>query len=322
MTNLTAEPDLHCPLCDYNLRGLAEPRCPECGYGAESWYLLRERIRSTHPYLFEHHPERSFSSLSRTLWKGLIPWRFWRSVQPYHELRLRRLVAYWLLTSLAPLVAAGALYAHAAIQLHRYHAVQRPMWWAGWNAAQNESARTQLIATYGSLQAALDTILPVAPSGQFFVKSFYVCSPLPVIVLLIALASAWPWLVVLVMNVFRTTLRMARIRKVHILRCATYSGDVLLWVGIALTIAAAWICLSPPPLAAMWMFPYTPSYERLKIAVMLLLPTLFLVATIRLAVAIRLYLHLRHGIITALLVQIVVGLLYLFFLGNLFMPAR
>ena len=23
---------IRCPLCDYDLRGLIEPRCPECGY--------------------------------------------------------------------------------------------------------------------------------------------------------------------------------------------------------------------------------------------------------------------------------------------------
>lgn len=27
--------EIHCPLCEYNLRGLSEPRCPECGYQFE-----------------------------------------------------------------------------------------------------------------------------------------------------------------------------------------------------------------------------------------------------------------------------------------------
>src|SRR5687768_18521450 len=31
----------HCPLCDYDLRGLAEPRCPECGYRF-TWEELRD----------------------------------------------------------------------------------------------------------------------------------------------------------------------------------------------------------------------------------------------------------------------------------------
>lgn len=28
----TLHEDVRCPLCDYDLRGLTEPRCPECGY--------------------------------------------------------------------------------------------------------------------------------------------------------------------------------------------------------------------------------------------------------------------------------------------------
>ena len=28
----TITENIECPLCLYNLRGLTEPRCPECGY--------------------------------------------------------------------------------------------------------------------------------------------------------------------------------------------------------------------------------------------------------------------------------------------------
>ena len=68
--NAGRDADLRCPLCDYDLRGLVDPRCPECGYGAESWELLRERIRTSHPWLYEHHPERGAWSFVRTLATG------------------------------------------------------------------------------------------------------------------------------------------------------------------------------------------------------------------------------------------------------------
>src|SRR5687767_7734312 len=66
--------DLLCPLCDYNLRGLIEPRCPECGYRFE-WAQLRDQKLQFHPYLFEHHPKRNVWSFCRTLVGGLRPAR-------------------------------------------------------------------------------------------------------------------------------------------------------------------------------------------------------------------------------------------------------
>src|SRR4051794_40302676 len=50
-------PAVVCPLCEYNLHGLAEPRCPECGYRF-TWRGLIEQRGLEHPYLFEHHARR------------------------------------------------------------------------------------------------------------------------------------------------------------------------------------------------------------------------------------------------------------------------
>src|SRR3954452_19194332 len=64
-----------CPLCDYNLRGLAEARCPECGYRFVWAEILDPRTR-VHPYLFENHPERNVWSFVRTLVGSLNSVRF------------------------------------------------------------------------------------------------------------------------------------------------------------------------------------------------------------------------------------------------------
>jgi hypothetical protein len=48
--------DVSCPMCEYNLRGLAEPRCPECGYRF-AWKDLLDAKARAHAYLYEHHPE-------------------------------------------------------------------------------------------------------------------------------------------------------------------------------------------------------------------------------------------------------------------------
>ena len=81
---------VRCPLCDYDLRGLAEPRCPECGYRFV-WEDLTDPTRRRHPYLFEHHPRRNFWSFRRTFIAGLRPRRFWSTLYPAQLSRPSRL---------------------------------------------------------------------------------------------------------------------------------------------------------------------------------------------------------------------------------------
>src|SRR2546423_12181424 len=85
--------EISCPMCEYNLRGLTEPRCPECGYRFEWKDLLDAKLRR-HPYLFEHHPERKFKSFSKTVWGGLLPRKFWTTLRPTHQVYPRRLMVY------------------------------------------------------------------------------------------------------------------------------------------------------------------------------------------------------------------------------------
>ena len=57
----THREEVRCPLCNYNLRGLSEPRCPECGYSFD-WPEILDITRRKHRYLFEHHPEGNIGS--------------------------------------------------------------------------------------------------------------------------------------------------------------------------------------------------------------------------------------------------------------------
>lgn len=107
----SAIPDqVTCPLCDYDLRGLAEPRCPECGYRFE-WPDLLEADRRTHPYLFEDQQRRLVRAFFATLIGGLRPRRFWASLKPSHPPRLGRLIVYWALTT-ALLVVGWCVFDH------------------------------------------------------------------------------------------------------------------------------------------------------------------------------------------------------------------
>src|SRR3954468_19436061 len=91
--------DVLCPLCGYNLRGLPEARCPECG-GQFDWPDLLDPTRRVHRYLFEHHPERNIWSFIRTMIGGITPRRFWRDLHPAQPSRPKRLVLYWMVTLL------------------------------------------------------------------------------------------------------------------------------------------------------------------------------------------------------------------------------
>src|SRR5437667_12482923 len=94
-TTVTSD-SLHCPMCEYDLRGQVEPRCPECGARFD-WDELRDPARRLHPYLFEHHPEQNVRSFRRTLVGGLRPKKFWTTLYPTQPSRLRRLLLYFLI---------------------------------------------------------------------------------------------------------------------------------------------------------------------------------------------------------------------------------
>ena len=97
-TSRAADEDanLRCPLCDYDLRGLSEPRCPECGHRFD-WHELRDWRDRQHPWLFEHNPRRNVASFARTFATSLFPRRFWRSVRPVNTPVPRRLALYVIL---------------------------------------------------------------------------------------------------------------------------------------------------------------------------------------------------------------------------------
>src|SRR4051794_15887190 len=127
MTDVVATPpaaipqteELHCPLCDYDLRGLVDPRCPECGYVFD-WAELRDPARRLHPYLFEHHPDHNFWSFFRTEIGSWRPRVFWRNLHPMQASKVRRLRAYWLLSNLPVLFYVLFVLAAMATSLHQF----------------------------------------------------------------------------------------------------------------------------------------------------------------------------------------------------------
>jgi hypothetical protein len=121
----TQQEEVHCPLCDYNLRGLSEPRCPECGYRFAWRELLDPALRQLHPYLFEVGRDRVVR-FWKTLSAGMRPATFWRSIHPALNVSVGRLLVYWMLVSL-PYVVAAVICA-----LRCYYVARLPFWSTYW----------------------------------------------------------------------------------------------------------------------------------------------------------------------------------------------
>jgi hypothetical protein len=181
--------DLKCPLCDYSLRGLTTPRCPECGYTFD-WGELRHRSRH-HPYLFEHAEQRKVRSFFKTMWYGLWPWTFWEHLRPTHDVAEGRLGVYWLRVMLLSVLAFASPLIHVLVRLGREY-------------------------YFGDSSGV---VAPRLDHGQAVAAAFVAIVGL--------LYIFWPWMTFAMLMIFRISMRRARIRTPHVERCVIYSFDVL-----------------------------------------------------------------------------------------------
>jgi hypothetical protein len=99
--------ELRCPRCEYDVRMLPKPRCPECGLEfAWTDILAAAELRQRTP-LFEYRwRERPLRSFFGTLVRTLYPPWLWRSV----PLELKPRIGPLLLLALVTLAGCAALY--------------------------------------------------------------------------------------------------------------------------------------------------------------------------------------------------------------------
>ena len=308
----------HCPLCENDLRGLTEPRCPECGYRFE-WADVTDPERRLHPYLFEHHPERNVSSFVQTHLRGWHPKRFWTSLLPAQPSRLRRLLVYF---CVVPSLLLPVMVAHYALWA-RDHA-SRTEFERNWSVKQfgpGHPFRTSVAKQFGSFEAWLEQADPRPPSSAFFERAWD--AERGWTLLMAATLLAWPWLTFLALLVFRISMRRARIKPVHVLRCVIYSYDVIGWAALAAgafvfyRAVLTWSDWPPremvinrfvptPPIPRGMPFSYRP--DVVPDALFWLAALAVLVSAYRLASAFRHYLKFDHPISTVLASQVIVAL--------------
>jgi hypothetical protein len=188
--------EILCPLCEYNLRGLTDPRCPECGYKFQ-WPDLLDPARREHPYLFELRPKNNFTSFWKTAFHGLKPRKFWTVLRADQRSNPRRLMIYWLIIAGIVLLAFAGDYLVQELNVYLFN--QR--------------------------RARVPMRLPL-------VNPRWDAMPLAYFVIPAAVTLCWPWLTVLSLSVFQISMRRARMNQAHVLRCVVYSWDAFLWVGL------------------------------------------------------------------------------------------
>jgi hypothetical protein len=196
--------DVQCPMCGYNLRGLIEPRCPECGF-TFLWVELMDPARWVHAYVFEHHPHRNVWSFFKTLIGGLWPGRFWDSLTPSQPSRPGRLWLYCAVTVL--LGFAGVITAIVAATVKGHAGV-----WGG---------RGTLETWRRALRSAIND------------------SEVVTLAVLALLLPAWSLLTYWTMMIFGTSMRIAKVNPIHVTRCIIYCQDLCVWSGLFVAVAAA-----------------------------------------------------------------------------------
>jgi len=219
--------EIACPLCEYNLRGLTEPRCPECGYRF-AWCEILDPTLRLHPYLFEHHPERNFWSFWKTFAGHLRPIRFWKQLHPRQPSHPNRIFKYWLcilvayLLTITAVIGATVPSVRAFSNQYRAALPKDPV-------LRHASLKWRFgdrFQEHATVQDCLDWEYPVSTIGIARKLLFGNRNPVGPMVLLVMF---WPWLTLTTFYIFRNSLGRASIRFDHLLRIVVYSSDAVIW---------------------------------------------------------------------------------------------
>ena len=283
--------DVSCPLCGYNLRGLAEPRCPECGY-AFAWADVLREDRPRHPYLFESHPEANVWSFFRTLLGGLPPRRFWRLLTPLEPPRPGRLFLYWFLATSLVWLGLAATIAPELVRAAQENQSGRAIY-----AAQMQWLQRSMTARQKAAAAAqADALYPPTFSPAFLSKAISRRGVTSNLVKAAITYAAWPWATLATLMIFRASMRRAKVKTFHVVRCVLYSGDV----GVLLV---------PLIYVVLETVGYNTYVPREQAALVLVAAVIAPFTAYRLACAYELYLKFDRPWATAISAQVIVWLL-------------
>jgi hypothetical protein len=288
-----AEPTLHCPICDYNLHGLPEPRCPECGFAFHWDDLLVEA--STVPYFFETSRAHHARAFVRTLIRSATPPRFWRVVRPTLRPHVQRLVIYAMIATVLGLLASFVISGAPLVEYARWNLERREFLLAHYlhpRDADDVAYANQMARPFGTVQEYVDWAYPNLASFAFWRRALNTVRGgafLPAIII------GWPILTFLALMIFRVSLLNANVSPAHVLRCTVYSGDIVAWLAplLVLVIPALFVL---GPESVVWS-------GYIPIAILILLAA-------RIVMAYQLYLRIKRSLAMVISSQIMMALIF------------
>jgi hypothetical protein len=226
--------ELVCPLCEYSLRGLTEPRCPECGYRFD-WEELRQTQGQKHPYLFEQQTTRHLRAFWKTAVGGWLAARFWKALKPGHRSYPRRLWNYFGMVMLVVIAGEALVLGFGGSGVY-YHLDFSGM----------PDLVRQFLRGY---------------SFSIPVWRFNILCPM--------LTLFWPLASIAAFMIFQISMRKKKLLPIHALRCVLYSADVLLWFGIVLLICGTFdaIAVMKPTGLLIDAYPWAPLFLLLALPV-------------------------------------------------------
>jgi hypothetical protein len=262
--------DPHCPLCEYNLRGLQRSQCPECGYsftwpevfGTQSLWLRQ---------MIEHARINSLWTIGRTLCRTIRPGTFFRRLTASDPIRPRRLLVhalYVVTVSLLPCLAADV--ANLGV-----FTVPQP-----WTGLPDQW-----------LHYAADVLNPTVI--HFFIA--WIPSDDSALLLWPAFVIGWAGLSISGLWLLRSTMTRAGIRTGHLVRCVIYSADSAVWV-------TPFLVLTLVPSSG------TMSARSIRWLVTAACCLLASITTYRLSQAARLYLRLPRAVLVVWVVEATLAL--------------
>ena len=299
-----SDEQLVCPLCDYDLRGLVDPRCPECGYTFD-WADLRDPARRKHKYLFEHHPERNVRSYIRTMIGGLLPRRFWTGLLPSQPSRPRRLAIYALIIIVLGTLLPIAIFAVGEVGRAWAQVASLRRDWTTYLATAPGVATAQQRYPGMTVPQILDIVAP-RPTIGFILSQRSVSMMLGYLAAVQTVPILWIAYTLASLTILQVSLSRARMRQIHLVRCVIYCADAFLWSQ--LLVAAAMLLFLLKTLTSTrigqrgWWNDEEWILGTFAWAIAAMLPVFWY----RLIIAFKRYLHFSHPISTILLTQFMV----------------
>jgi hypothetical protein len=235
----------------------------------------------------------------RTAIATVRPRKFWTSLRPDHPSSPRRLLWYWAIANGLTIAVAGLWYWAERVAMRPTRSQSLLFW-------QESGFQTQLHGwDFGASTSAYYVRLTLAGI------TFHFTGLSELLRWIVGLLLLYDLMLLALLMIFQGSMRLAKVRPIHVVRCLVYSADTVIWIGAAIvlmTFASVAIRL-PQGIEHVWADgPLLAGAYFLYAA--LSLPILYWgVTSWRMYVAYKRYLQFRHALSTTLIVQFMLLLL-------------